>query len=48
MTITASTLWPEYRLKLTGEGVANGPDHDVPAAFCERGSMTISEALETP
>jgi len=48
MTITAATLWPDYRLKLTQDGVTNGPDNDVPAAFCARGSMTVTEALETP
>ena len=48
MTITAATLWPDYRLKLTQDGVVNGPDSDVPAAFCARGSMSITEALETP
>ena len=48
MTITAATLWPDYRLKLAQDGVTNGPDNDVPAAFCARGSMGITEALETP
>jgi hypothetical protein len=48
MTITAATLWPDHRLKLTQEGVVNGADNDVPAVFCARGSMTITEALETP
>ena len=48
MTITAATLWPDYRLKLTQDGVTNGPDNEVPAAFCARGSMTVTEALETP
>ena len=48
MKITAATLWPDYRLKLMQDGVINGPDNDVPAAFCARGSMGITEALETP
>ena len=48
MTITAATLWPDYRLKLTQDGVTNGPDNEVPASFCARGSMTVTEALETP
>ena len=30
------------------DGVTNGPDNEVPAAFCARGSMTVTEALETP
>lgn len=48
MTITAATLWPDYRLRLAQEGVTNGPDNEVPAAFCARGSMSLTEALETP
>ena len=48
MTINAATLWPDYRTKLTQDGVTNGPDTEVPSAFCTRGSMGIAEALETP
>jgi len=48
MTITAATLWPDYRLKLAQDGVVNGPDNDVSPAFCARGSMGVTEALETP
>jgi hypothetical protein len=48
MTITAATLWPDYRSRLAQEGVVDGPDHDVAPEFCARGSMTITQALETP
>lgn len=48
MTITASTLWPDYRRELTQKGVVDGPDTEVPAAFCVRADMSVTDALNTP
>lgn len=48
MTITASTLWPDYRRELAQQGVVDGPDPEIPAAFCARADMSVSDALNTP
>jgi hypothetical protein len=47
MTITAATLWPDYRRQLRQEGVAEGPDTNVSAAFCARADMPLDDALTT-
>jgi len=46
--IRANTIWPDYQQKLMSEGVSNGPDTAISSGFCARGSMTTTEALETP
>jgi hypothetical protein len=48
MRISANTLWPDYRLQLVQQGVADGPDTPVPAAFCARGDMSVDDALRKP
>lgn len=48
LAIEANTLWPEYRQRLAAEGVVDGPDTTVPAAFCARADLPISEALGKP
>ncbi len=46
--VPINMLWPEYQAQLAAEGVRDGPDTTVPAGFCGRGDMSISEALSTP
>ncbi len=48
MTITASTLWPDYRRQLAQQGVVDGPDTEVSTAFCARADLSVSDALKTP
>jgi hypothetical protein len=48
MTITASTLWPDYRRELSQQGIVDGPDTEIPAAFCSRADMSVSDALNAP
>jgi hypothetical protein len=47
-SISASTLWPDYRFQLLQQGVVEGPDTQVPAGFCARGDLSVEEALRTP
>jgi hypothetical protein len=48
MKIGATTLWPEYQLQLSKQGVASGPDSVIAAGFCARGDMTVADALQNP
>jgi hypothetical protein len=48
MKIGATTLWPEYQLQLSKQGVASGPDSVIAAGFCARGDMTVADALQKP
>jgi len=48
LRIGANTLWPEYRLQLVQQGVVDGPDTPIPAGFCARGDMSVSDALGRP
>jgi Protein of unknown function (DUF1353) len=47
-SISATTLWPDYRLHLLEQGVAEGPDTQVPPGFCARGDMSVDDALRKP
>jgi hypothetical protein len=46
--IGANTLWLSYRQELLRLGVTNGPDGVIPTAFCQRGDMSIDDALHRP
>lgn len=48
LKIDANTLWPEYRLQLAQQGVVDAPDTPIPAGFCARGDMSVSDALGRP
>ena len=48
LTVEANTTWPEYRQRLFDQGVVDGPDTTVPAAFCARADLPVSEALGKP
>ena len=48
MKIGAATLWPQYRRELAHHAVVEGPDAPVAPAFCARGDMAVSDALNTP
>lgn len=40
--------WPEYRLRLKAESVAEGPDAPIAPGFCARADLSIDEALTRP
>jgi len=46
--IGANTLWPSYRQELSRLAVTNGPETVIPTAFCQRGDMSIDDALHRP
>jgi len=48
LTIPPNTTWEQYRAQLMRDGVADGPDSAVDAAFCARGDMSVRKALRTP
>lgn len=48
LTVEANTTWPEYRQRLFEQNVVDGPDTTVPAAFCARADLPVSEALGKP
>ena len=48
LKIGANTLWPEYRLLLSQQGVVDGRDTVVPTGFCARGDMSVDDALQKP
>ena len=48
LRIGANTLWPEYRIQLSRQGVIDGPDTVIPTSFCARGDMSVNDALQKP
>lgn len=46
--ITAATLWPLYRQEVMAAGVKEPAHAPIAPAFCERGDMSIDEALKRP
>jgi hypothetical protein len=46
--VDANTLWPSYQQRLLREGVSEGPDTLIPAAFCRRADMPDEDALKKP
>ena len=48
LQVPTLTTWPDYRQGLLKMAVADGPSATIAAAFCQRGSMSIEQALQTP
>jgi hypothetical protein len=48
MRIPTLTTWPDYRQVPLKVPVADGPSANIAAAFCQRGSISIEQALQTP
>jgi hypothetical protein len=46
--IDANTLWPSYQQELLRQRVSDGPDTEIPAAFCRRGDLSTEDALKKP
>jgi hypothetical protein len=46
--IDANTFWPSYQQQLLRERVSEGPDTQIPAAFCRRADMSDEDALKKP
>jgi hypothetical protein len=46
--ITAATLWPLYRQEVMAAGVKEPAPPPIAPAFCERGDMSIDDALKRP
>jgi hypothetical protein len=46
--IRFASIAPDYRRELTQQGVVDGPDAEIPVAFCARANMSVTDALNTP
>ncbi|HQU47692.1 MAG TPA: DUF1353 domain-containing protein [Casimicrobiaceae bacterium] len=46
--VPGGVSWPEYRLRLKAEEVAEGPDTPVAPASCARADLSIEDALTRP
>lgn len=45
--VPSGVSWPEYRLTLAMQGVADGPDTPIAPGFCARADMPVDQALTT-
>ena len=45
-SITANTIWPDYRLQRLQPSVVEGPDTQVAPCFCARDDMSVEDALK--
>ena len=46
--IGANILWPSFQQELLRQGVSEGRDTVIPAEFCRRADMSITDALNKP
>lgn len=46
--IGANTLWPSFQQELLRQRVSEGPDTVIPAEFCRRADLSITDALNKP
>lgn len=46
LRIPPNTSWADYRRLLMDEEIAAGPATEISQAFCERGSMSVNDALD--
>jgi hypothetical protein len=48
LNVPALTDWRAYQARMKAEAVAGGPEFPISPAFCRRGDMPTSEALQKP